>query len=98
MLVATLVGVGAPVLVDVALALPYLEVSNEFGPRPPAEVAFYSTGPLAFLVAPQENLLWAGATAGARSQLVWFWEETLFPGVAIIGLILVGLFAGGYPR
>jgi hypothetical protein len=96
--VATLAGALLLLLIDGVVAVPYWKVRQEFGPRPPELVAFYSTGPVAFLAASRANLVWGRATAGARSQLGWEQEETLFPGVAILGLSVVGLLATGYSR
>jgi hypothetical protein len=98
LVVATVAGVAACVLVDGVIARPYLEVSREIGPRPPELVDFYSTGPRAFLAAPKSNLLWGPAAADVRRGLDWEQEQTLFPGVAIVLLALVGTFAGTYPR
>jgi hypothetical protein len=96
--VATVAGATAMALVDGVVARPYLDVSREFGPRPAEEVDFYSTGPRAFLAAPRSNFLWGRAVAGARKGLDWEQEQTLFPGLAIVLLALVGVFAGTYPR
>ncbi len=98
LVVATVAGAAAMALVDGVIARPYLQVSQQFGPRPPEEVDFYSTGPRAFLAAPRANLLWGRAAAGVRSRLDWEQEQTLFPGVAILLLAAVGAVAGTYPR
>ncbi|HEV7460032.1 MAG TPA: hypothetical protein VGN78_05815 [Solirubrobacteraceae bacterium] len=98
LVVATVAGAAAMALVDGVVARPYLDVSREFGPRSVPEVDFYSTGPRAFLAAPRSNLLWGRATVGVRDGLDWVQEQTLFPGVAILALALVGAFAGSFPR
>jgi hypothetical protein len=98
LVVATVAGAAAMALVDGVVARPYLDVSREFGPRSVQEVDFYSTGPRAFLAAPRSNLLWGRATVGVRDGLDWVQEQTLFPGVAILALALVGAFAGSFPR
>jgi hypothetical protein len=98
LVVATVAGAAAMALVDGVVARPYLDVSREFGPRSAPEVDFYSTGPRAFLAAPRSNLLWGRATVGVRDGLDWVQEQTLFPGVAILALALVGAFAGSFPR
>jgi hypothetical protein len=98
LVVATAAGAAVCLLVDGVIARPYLDVSSQFGPRPVEEVDFYSTGPRAFLAAPSANLLWGRATVGVRDGLDWVQEQTLFPGVAILALALLGTFSGPFPR
>jgi hypothetical protein len=95
---ATVAGAVALVLIDGLISIPYLEVSREFGARTPQQVAFYSAGPRAFIAASPANFLWGAATAGMRSHLSWEQEQTLFPGVAILALSLFGVFSRAYPR
>jgi hypothetical protein len=97
MVVATVGGALVLVLADGVIARPYLDVRREFGPRPIEQVDFYSTGPRAFLAAPRANLLWGRAAAGPRRGLDWEQEQTLFPGLAIVALALLGAFVGGLP-
>src|SRR5205085_5745414 len=66
--------------------------------RDAAQVAKLS-GPLSsFVAAPEQNLIWGKATKGVRDGLAWVPEQTLFPGVAILGLAIAGLFRSAYRR
>ena len=51
-----------------------------------------------FLAAPEENLIWGKATSAVRDDLTSVPEQTLFPGLAIVALALVGLRFGALPR
>ena len=57
--------------------------------RPTVEA--YSGPPWIFLVAPDENLVWGGATAPLRDGLENIPEKTLFPGLVILVLAIAGL-------
>lgn len=83
-----------------ALSRPYERVRAEHpqAQRPPSVVAAYSGQPAAFLAAPAENELWGGATAPLRERLENVPEQTLFPGLAILALALVGLAGAPLPR
>jgi hypothetical protein len=75
------------------IAHPYLHIADQFpeSKRSTHEVSGFS-GPLkVFLTAPEENFVWGQATAGIRNSLMDIPEKTLFPGVAIVVLALVGL-------
>lgn len=100
-LAAATVG-GGLVLVAVAgaLAVPYLEVvnTNPDAARGLAEVQFFSPPVRSLLVADATNRLWGGPTAELRGTLPWAPEQTLFPGVAVVLLALVGLRWRGVPR
>jgi hypothetical protein len=98
LVVATLCGVLVCVVVDGVIALPYLDVRRHFGPWPIEVVSSYRAGAPDFLAAPRANLLWGQATAGIRGPLNLENEHTLFPGAAIVGLALLGAFAGALPR
>ena len=76
-----------------ALSRPYLRVADAHpgARRTPATVEAYSGPPWIFLVAPEENLVWGGATAPLRDGLSNVPEKTLFPGLAIVVLAIVGL-------
>jgi hypothetical protein len=82
------------------ISRPYLRVADEYpeATRGPAEVASYSGGPKLFLVAPDENPVWGGATAGIRNDLEHIPEKTLFPGLVILALAVAGLWSRSYPR
>jgi hypothetical protein len=83
-----------------ALSRPYLAVvdAHPDARRSPADVEAYSGPPWIFLVAPDENLVWGGATAPLRDGLSAVPEKTLFPGLAIVILAIAGLSAPAYPR
>jgi hypothetical protein len=53
---------------------------------------------LPFLVAPDENTVWAGATAGARAELLNVPEKTLFPGLVTLALAVAGLATPVFSR
>jgi hypothetical protein len=82
------------------ISRPYLRVADEYpeATRGPAEVASYSGGPKLFLVAPDENPVWGGATAGIRNDLEHIPEKTLFPGLVILALAVAGLWSRSYSR
>jgi hypothetical protein len=82
------------------ISRPYFRVADEHpeATRGPAEVASYSGGPKLFLVAPDENPVWGGATVGIRNDLEHIPEKTLFPGLVILALAVAGLWSRSYPR
>ena len=98
--VATARGAAIFAAVAVLLALPYLRVGDDHpqATREPGEVTGFSGPAKVFLVAPEENWVWGGATAGLRDDLLNVPEKTLFPGVLIVLLALGGLGASRYPR
>jgi hypothetical protein len=86
--------------VTYVIAHPYLNIANDFpeAKRSTHEVAGFS-GPLkVFLAAPEENFVWGDATAGIRTSLTDIPEKTLFPGLAIVALALVGLVSSSLSR
>jgi hypothetical protein len=95
-LVATMVGGLIFLVTAVALALPYQRVLSE---HPEAERSLErvagGSGPLwSFLSAPENNVLWGGVTESIReTHLTSIAEQTLFPGLVIIALVLAGLAA-----
>jgi hypothetical protein len=97
---ASVVGVCAYALVGALQARPYLRVIDDHpeAKRTTAEVAFFSPPPRAFLAAPGESWLWGGATADKRNSLRAPVEESLFPGVTVLLLALLGLASAAYPR
>ena len=82
------------------LSVPYQHIADRFqqATRTPSTVDAYSGPPQVFLVAPAENLIWGGATAGLRDGLSNVPEKTLFPGLAIVVLALAGIGWRGWPR
>jgi hypothetical protein len=81
------------------IARPYLRVADEHpeAKRPPSLVALYSS-PRVFFIAPEENLVWGGATASIREGVAYRSEKTLFPGLVILALAIVGLRSGSLDR
>lgn len=96
---ASVTGVVCLAAVAILLSRPYLRVIDA---HPEAErtantVAFFSPPPRSFLTAAPENVVWGDATAERRDTLRWPIEQTLFPGVAIVLLALLGLWSRVYP-
>ena len=67
-------------------------------PNARATVEAFSGPPWIFLVAPDENLVWGGATSPLRDGLENIPEKTLFPGLVILALAIAGLSSSAYPR
>jgi hypothetical protein len=66
-------------------SLPYLDSRAAVGERSRTEVASYSAVPIDFLSAPAGNVLYGwSADLGAN-------ERHLFPGLVVVGLVIVGL-------
>ena len=100
LVVATIAGVVLFAGFAALISRPYFRVADAHpeATRGPAEVASYSGPVYAFLVAPDENPVWGGATAGLRDDLERIPEKTLFPGLAIVALAVAGLWSSTYPR
>jgi hypothetical protein len=82
------------------IAEPYLDIADQFpeAKRSTHEVAGFS-GPLkVFITAPEESFVWGEATADIRNSLENIPEKTLFPGVAITLLALIGLGSSSLSR
>lgn len=96
MVAATLAGITLFGATALLLSSPYERVAADHpqSQRPPEVVEAYSGPAWVFLVAPAENELWGGATAGLRGELSNVPEKTLFPGLAILVLAGLGLRAG----
>jgi hypothetical protein len=72
---------------------PYLQIADEYpeAKRSTHEVSGFS-GPLkVFITAPAESFIWGDATRETRESLENIPEKTLFPGLAIVALALVGV-------
>jgi hypothetical protein len=100
LVLATVAGAVLFAAIGFALSCPYVRVadSHPAARRTPATVEAYSGPPWIFLVAPEENLVWGGATAPLRDGLSSVPEKTLFPGLVIVALALAGLASPAYPR
>lgn len=95
---ASVLGVTVFVVVSAIVALPYIRVQHDYpeAKMPAAEVAYFSPPLRGFLSAPRYSLVWGDATKGRRSTLRWPVEQTLFPGVTVLLLALVGLLSAAY--
>lgn len=98
--IASAIGVGAFLLWIVIQGLPYLNVSNEYdqAAKSISEVAFYSPPLSSFLSAPETSTLWSSATVSIRDHLQWPSEQSLFPGLLVIALALIGALGRVFPR
>ena len=98
--VATIAGAVLFVGAGIALSRPYVHVADAHpnARRTPADVEAFAAPPWAYLVAPDENLVWGGATEPLRDTLSNVPEETLFPGLAILVLAIAGLGSTAFPR
>jgi hypothetical protein len=100
MLFASAAGAVVFIAISYWIAHHYLYIADNFpaSKRSPHEVAAFS-GPLkVFLTAPEENWVWGAATAGFRNSLTTLQEKTLFPGLVIVALAVVGLFSSSVSR
>ncbi|HLY95173.1 MAG TPA: hypothetical protein VKP14_10025, partial [Gaiellaceae bacterium] len=97
---ASALGVAAFVTVTALVAAPYLRVQQDYpeATMPTAEVAFFSPPPRAFITAPRFDLVWGDATRDSRATLRSDVEQTLFPGVTVLVLALLGLAGASYSR
>ncbi len=96
-------GLGGALFFAVAtylIARPYFHIAHEFpeAKRSPHEVSQFGGQLKAFIAAPEENFVWGNATAGIRRDLLVIPEQTLFPGVAIVTLALIGLGSSSFTR
>jgi hypothetical protein len=100
MVVATLAGALLLAAVSLALARPYMRVLDEHpqARRSAVTVARYSPGPEAFLTSSRTSLVWGGATARLREDMVAVAEKTLLPGLVILLLAAAGLGLRAWPR
>ena len=92
------VGAGGGLLLTAAglLALPYLRVLRDHpdAERGIADVDFFGPPARGLLSAYPENVFWGERTAALTSTLPWAIEQTLWPGVTVLVLALVGLASG----
>ena len=98
--VAAIAGAVLFVGAGIALSRPYVHVADAHpnARRSPADVEAFSAPPWAYLVAPDENVMWGSATEPLRDTLSNVPEETLFPGFAILILAIAGLGSTSFPR
>ena len=97
---ASAVGVAAFVVVTALIAASYLRVQHDYpeAKMPTSEVAYFSPPPRAFLAASRYDWLWSGPTSHTRATMRWSVEQTLFPGVTVVLLALLGLASTSYSR
>ena len=100
LLASTAAGALLYLAVVAVIAQPYLRVADEQrdADRPPSTVEAYSDYPHIYAVASEENLVWGGATSAISDTLQNAHEKTLFPGLAILGLAILGLRAATLDR
>jgi hypothetical protein len=96
---ATMLGLAVFAIAGIFMARPYLRVADA---HPEARksvetVADFSPVRRSFLAAPSQSWLWGDPTDRVRAPLAAPEEESLFPGLAITLLALIGVFAGIYP-
>ena len=96
LLVATAVGGLLFAGVGLTQARPYLKISHQYdrAQRSSEDIRKYSAPPKAFVSAAPESRVWGGATKGVRDTLPSPNEQNQFPGLTILALAAVGLFAG----
>ncbi len=100
LVIAGVLGAVAFVAIAALIARPYLRVADENpeAKRPPSAVEAFSGPAKVFITAPDENLVWGDATAEIRDDLENVPEKTLFPGLLIVGLAIVGLGSASLDR
>jgi len=99
-LVATTVGILIFAVAAVFMARPYLRVIDEHpeAHRTPAYVESFSPELRSFLAAPAQSWLWAGPSLRARAPLAAPDEMSLFPGLVISLLALLGVLGSVFTR
>jgi hypothetical protein len=98
--IATLAGGALLAVFGFVLSRPYLRVLDAYpeSERSANLISYYSPPLKAFLAAPETSLIWGPVTAPVRAGIDAVAEKTLFPGLAILLLALVGLGWRGYPK
>lgn len=96
LLVADAVGIVLMLSFSAWLALPFLQVVEDHPQvrRSVAELDLYSPPPSSLVTAPAESWAWGRVTAPAREGVVAAQEKSLFPGLVVTGLAVVGLWSG----
>jgi hypothetical protein len=99
-LVATVVGVGVFAIAAGLMARPYLRVLDEHpeARRTPGYVETFSPELRSFLAAPAQSWLWGDASHRARAPLPAPDEMSLFPGLAISLLAVLGVLGSVLSR
>jgi hypothetical protein len=100
MLIAGAAGAAIFAVLVGLISLPYFRVADAHpeATRPPSTVEEFS-GPLSvFLLSSEESFLWGPVTQGLFDDLNNPVEKTLFPGLLILVLAIVGLRSSSLPR
>jgi len=92
---ASAAGIAIFGLTGVLLAQPYQRVldAHPEAHRTTDQLSGLSGPPEQFIAAPEHNLIWGELTTGVRDRLSSVPEQTLFPGLAILALALIGLLS-----
>ena len=100
MLLASLAGLAAVGVTTALMALPYLHVQHDYpeSVRSIAAAKFYSPPLSSLLTAPAHERIWGALTAGLRGHLAAASEQSLFPGLVIVCLALLGVSWVGWQR
>jgi hypothetical protein len=100
LLAATAAGALLFLAVGVAVGRVYLSVAEAFpgARRGPEIVAAYSEGPLEFLAAGRDSLVWSDITAPVRDRFDAVAEQALFPGLVVVVLAVLGAGWGSWAR
>ena len=100
LLTATIGGVLVLGLATVLHVFPYLRVTENHpeSARSIAYVTGLSPTWRGFLAAPEESTVWGDATERARAPFRAPSEQSLFPGVTVLGLAVTGALGSVYPR
>jgi hypothetical protein len=97
---ANAAGIAVFVAVTVLVAVPYVQARRNVSEAeaPATTVAYYSPPLRGFLAAPSFSNVWGDATADRRATLRGgaAIEQTLFPGVTVLLLALLGLASSAY--
>lgn len=96
LLVANAAGLAAFLFVGALFAAPYNQAVKDHpeARRSLAEVALYSPPVRGLLTAPRESTVWGPPSAARRATLPAPVEQSLFPGLTVLLLAVVGLLVG----
>jgi hypothetical protein len=100
MVFASVAGLAVVAVTTASMALPYFEKQHSYPEsiRSITVAKFYSPPLSSLLTAPAHERIWGALTAGLRGHLAAPSEQSLFPGLVIVCLALLGLSWAGWPR
>jgi hypothetical protein len=100
MLLASLAGLAIVGVTTALMALPYLQVQHSYpeSVRSITAAKFYSPPLSSLLTAPAHERIWGALTASLRGHLAAPSEQSLFPGLVIVCLALLGVSWVGWQR